>query len=181
MLLIIGLGNPGKKYTRTRHNAGFFMLDKIQSVFSFPKFEFNKKFQAEISSGEIKNKKIILAKPRTFINLSGEAVRAISDFYKMTPEELLVIHDDIDIELGKIKVAADSSSAGHNGVENIIDVLGTQKFRRVRVGIGKTPEEKKSCLVDAHDYVLGELSREELEILEKISENVLEEVRKLLI
>ncbi|PIP28434.1 MAG: aminoacyl-tRNA hydrolase [Candidatus Moranbacteria bacterium CG23_combo_of_CG06-09_8_20_14_all_35_22] len=224
MKIIIGLGNPQIKYEFTRHNAGFFMLDKIQEKFNFPAFEFNKKFNSEISlasspfgrgcrvlaTGEgagVEDNKILLIKPQTFMNLSGVSVKAILDFYKLSPGDIIVIHDDIDIPLGKYKIAVDSSSAGHNGVQNIIDQLGTQKFRRIRIGIGKTPEEKEACQISAHpprarldstikskrvdersssrveadSYVLEKFTSAELKTIKKISEDILEEIRKFLI
>lgn len=184
MKIIIGLGNPQIKYNDTRHNAGFIFLDKLQSQWEFPDFEFNKKFNAEISEGNYKLKaksyKLFLVKPQTYMNLSGVAVKAILDFYKLSPNDILVIHDDIDIPLGKYKIAVDSSSAGHNGIQNIIDQLGTQKFRRIRVGIGKTPEEKEACQLSMHSYVLEKFTSAELETLKKISGDILEEIKKLL-
>lgn len=176
MKIIIGLGNPEKKYDLTRHNVGFMFLDELQKKWKFPEFEFSKKFNALAS----KEKETLLVKPQTFMNLSGTSVRAILDFYKLTPENIIVIHDDIDIELGKYKIATDSSSAGHNGVQNIIDQLGTKEFRRIRVGISKTHEEKESCPISAHDYVLGKFTPEELKVLKKTSENVLGEIDKFL-
>lgn len=175
MLLIIGLGNPGKKYIKTRHNAGFMALDKLQKSWDFPDFKMEKKFNAEIS----KNSKIILVKPQTFMNDSGASIRAFLDFYKLTSDDILVIHDDLDISLGKYKIAQDSRSAGHNGVQNIIDALGTQKFRRLRIGIAKPPEEKKSCPISGHDYVLGKFSSKEIKVVEKVLEEVLEEIKKI--
>jgi len=195
MILLIGLGNPEKKYELTRHNAGFMLLEKIQKTWEFPDFEFNKKFNAEISinnlpllnkervRGEVvgsENNKILLIKPQTFMNLSGVSVKAILDFYKLSPDDIIVIHDDIDIPLGKYKIATDSSSAGHNGVQNIIDQLGTQKFRRIRIGAGEQKEGALVCKLNAHDYVLGKFSPEELETIEKISEDILKEVKKII-
>src|SRR5689334_19392192 len=139
MKLIIGLGNPGKQYENTRHNAGFIILDEIRKALDFPEFKFDNKFDAEISTGDYKleaiSYKLILAKPQSFMNLSGQAVKKIMDFYKIPVENIAVIHDDLDIELGKYKLSDDASAAGHNGVQSIIDHLGTQKFRRIRVGI----------------------------------------------
>lgn len=180
MILIVGLGNPGKKYDLTRHNAGFFMIDKLKEKYGFPDLKLEKKFKAEISKGEISGKDIILVKPQTFMNESGAAVRTVLDFYKLTPDNIMVIHDDLDIELGKYKIADDSRSAGHNGVRDIIEKLGTQRFRRIRVGISKPAEEKAACPLSGHDYVLGKFSPEELETLEKVSKEVLEETEKLL-
>lgn len=176
MLLIIGLGNPEKKYNETRHNIGFILVDKLQKEWKFPDFEKSKKFNALVS----KEKENILVKPQTFMNLSGVSVKAILDFYKLSPDDMIVIHDDIDIPLGKYKIATDSSSAGHNGVQNIIDQLGTQEFRRVRVGIGQSAEDREFCLISAHDYVLGKFSSEELEVLKKTSADVLREITELI-
>ncbi len=187
MKILIGLGNPEKKYEFTRHNAGFMLLDKLQSKWEFPAFEFNKKFNAEISKSKLPllNKEraggeVVLAKPQTFMNLSGTAVKAILDFYKLSPDDILVIHDDIDIPLGKYKIATDSSSAGHNGVQNIIDQLGTQKFHRVRIGLGQEKEGALVCRLGVHDFVLEKFTPQELEKIKKISEDILDEIKKLL-
>lgn len=180
MILLIGLGNPDKKYENTRHNAGFMLIDKIQKIWEFPDFEFNKKFNAEISKNNLEEKEILLVKPQTYMNLSGVSVKAILDFYKLTPDDIIVIHDDVDIPLGKYKIAVDSSSAGHNGVQNIIDQLGTQKFRRIRIGVGQSVGEALVCRLNAHDFVLEKFTASELETIEKISEDILEEIYKLL-
>jgi len=180
MKLVVGLGNPGKEYENTRHNAGFALIDKFGKSQDFPEFELNKKFNARISKGSVDGQDFLLAKPQTFMNLSGETVRAMLDFYKLTPDDILVVHDDIDLPLGKYRIATDSSSAGHNGVQNIIDKLGTQKFKRIRIGIGETKEGILVCRIDAHDFVLQKFSKEESEIIEKISEEILEEIKKTL-
>jgi len=186
MKLIIGLGNPGEKYKNTRHNVGFEFLDKLKTELDFPEFEFNKKFNAEISKDiyEIQDTKyeILLIKPRTFMNLSGVAVRSILDFYKLSPDDILVIHDDKDIALGEYRLATDSSSAGHNGVQNIIDNLGTQKFKRIRIGVGIksdiSADLSAETLVKADVFVLQKFSDEELEIIKKVLSDALEEVKK---
>ncbi|MFA6973761.1 MAG: aminoacyl-tRNA hydrolase [Parcubacteria group bacterium] len=196
MKIIIGLGNPGKEYAGTRHNIGFVIVNKLQETWEFPEFEFNKKFDSEISEGfsvssraksaadEVEGstpEKILLLKPQTFMNLSGEVVRDILAFYKLTTADILVIHDDLDIALGKYKIATDSSSAGHNGVQNIIEQLGSQKFTRVRVGIGEATEEGAiKCRLGAHDFVLDKFTTEEKEKIQAIEKNVLEEIKKLL-
>ncbi len=167
------------------------MVDKIQQEFSFPTFEFNKKFNAEISTGDYtlptgrqelqtKNQKLIIMKPQTFMNLSGVAVRSLLDFFKLTPDDIIVLQDDIDIAIGTYKVATDSRSAGHNGVQNLIDQLGTQKFKRIRIGIGAVTTEEPSCRLGAHDFVLDKFSEEENEKLENISNDILNEIKKLL-
>ncbi|MFA6383281.1 MAG: aminoacyl-tRNA hydrolase [Parcubacteria group bacterium] len=176
MKLIFGLGNPGKEYEHTRHNVGFEIVDKLQRDWNFSPWEFNKKFNAEISKGN----DTLLVKPRTFMNLSGEAVRSILTFYKLTPDDIIVIHDDLDIPVGKYKVATDSSSAGHHGVENIIEKLGTQKFKRIRIGIGEDNSDEDTCRLGAHDYVLDKFSEEEKEKIKNIENDVLSEIKKLL-
>lgn len=193
MLLIIALGNPGKEYEKTRHNAGFIMIDRIKEAYDFPDFKFEKKFSAEISistfpplppgedvrrtgEGNIKDsRKTILAKPQTFMNNSGVPVKAVLDFYKLAPEDLIVIHDDIDIEIGKYKISRDSGSAGHNGVADIIEKLGTQNFKRIRIGIAN---DKLRTQIDPADFVLQKFSNDELDKIEKVLENILKEISK---
>lgn len=195
MKIIIGLGNPGKEYENTRHNIGFFFVDKIRGAWNFSPWEFNKKFNAEISKGA----DALLVKPQTFMNLSGEAVQGILSFYKLTLDDIIVIHDDLDIPVGKYKIATDSSSAGHHGVENIIEKLGTQKFKRIRIGIGieasieDSTEDSKNDDSGAHlprrsspqrteagDFVLDKFSEDEFEKIKNIENDVLDEIEKLL-
>lgn len=176
MKIIFGLGNPEEKYIGTRHNIGFAFLDKLQKELNFPDFSLENKFKAELS----KKEEIILAKPQTFMNLSGEAVRAILDFYKLTPADIIVLHDDLDIKIGEYKIATDSRSAGHNGVQNIIDNLGTQQFMRARIGVGQEQDGVLACRLDAHDFVLQKFSAEELEKIKAIEKNILEEIKNLL-
>jgi len=128
--LIVGLGNPGKEYENTRHNTGFLFIDALAKQFETPDFEFNKKLQSEISRF-----KIILAKPQTFMNKSGLAVSALIKFYKIKPENILIVHDDIDILWSEFKISFGRSSAGHKGVESIIKSLKTKNFWRLRIGI----------------------------------------------
>ncbi len=181
MKVIIGLGNPEKEYAHTRHNVGFMFADELKEKYSFPDFESNKKFQAEISKGTFNGVEIVLAKPQTFMNLSGETVQAMLNFFKLTPADILVIHDDLDIALGKYKLATDSSAAGHNGVQHIIEKIGTQKFHRVRIGIGQEMDGAPVCRLGAHDFVLGKFSTDETEILSAISEKVAEEISKIIV
>lgn len=170
MKIIIGLGNPGKKYENTRHNIGFEIIEKIQTKWYFPSFVNEKKFQAEIS----KEKELVLVKPQTFMNASGEAIRSILDFYKLTPEDIIVIHDDLDIALGEFKIATDSRSAGHNGIQDIIEKLETQKFLRLRIGIGKNEN------MPSENYVLQQFTQEEKKKIEDIEESIISEIKKLL-
>lgn len=171
MKLIIGLGNPGKQYENTRHNAGFVVLDEVAKLLSFSEFKLEKKFNAEICEGAVNGEKIILAKPQTFMNLSGQSVQSIMQFFKIPIEDLKVIHDDLDIELGKFKISTDSSSAGHNGVTSIFETLGTQKITRIRVGI-EGAEKKKDRIIPGDVFVLQPFSTEELEIVKKISQDI---------
>ncbi|MFZ2188995.1 MAG: aminoacyl-tRNA hydrolase [Candidatus Moraniibacteriota bacterium] len=182
MKLVIGLGNPGQKYELTRHNLGFIFLNKLRDKWSFPNFSEEKKFNAEISQGEIAGEKIILAKPQNFMNLSGETVKKLMTFYKISVDNLLVIHDDVDISCGKYKLATESSSAGHNGVQNIIDNLGTKKFARLRIGVKKeTDENEKEVQMETSDFVLGKLEITELEKITSIEKSILGEVEKIIV
>jgi len=208
MKLIIRLGNPGEQYKNTRHNIGFEILDLIHKEWGFSEFSMNAKFKAEISQGltplssraqsatdevdRVPPKalavaqgstpgKILLAKPQTFMNLSGEAVRSILDFYKLTFEDIIVIHDDLDIAVGKYKIATDSSSAGHNGVQDIIEKIGTQKFKRIRIGIGEATEEGAiKCRLGAHDFVLEKFTTSEIEKLQEITPTIITEIKTLI-
>ncbi|MEK7189619.1 MAG: aminoacyl-tRNA hydrolase [Patescibacteria group bacterium] len=163
MFLIVGLGNPGKEYEKTRHNVGFAILDKLLSVLEFDDWVDNKKFHAKVAEGKINAKKILLFKPQTFMNNSGEAVSAAAKFYKIKPANVWVIHDDLDLPLGKIKIQRDRSSAGHNGVQSIINSLGTQDFVRFRIGIAPARQTKKS----GADFVLSKFSLAEAATLKK--------------
>lgn len=178
MKLIIGLGNPGQKYQNTRHNLGFIFLEKLQEKWLFPDFKLAQKFNAELSSGEINNQKIMLVKPQSFMNLSGEVVNKILTFYKLTPENLLVLHDDKDLFCGKYKLTLDSSSAGHNGVQNIIDQLDTKKFARLRIGIKTELIDRAMTQPEVSDFVLEKLTPEELEKIEQITPEILAEIEK---
>ena len=176
MKVIVGLGNYGKEYERTRHNAGFLALDRIGTDFGFEPFRLEKEFEAEISSGRIGSEKTLLVKPQTYMNASGRAVQKVLGFYKLAPSDLLVIHDDLDIRLGECRITGSSRAAGHKGVQSIIDSLGTQDFCRVRLGIGiedrKTPTEK---------YVLGIFTREEEAALSAIIDTLPVKIEKELI
>ena len=174
MKLIIGLGNPGEEYKKTRHNAGFLTINKIADSFKFPVSSFQSKFNAEISEGIIDDEKIILVKPLTFMNNSGQAVKAIMDYYKIDLENIIVIHDDLDILLGEYKIIKDRNSAGHKGVQSIIDYLGTKDFTRIRIGIAvenkKTPTEK---------FVLERFDKDEMEVVEGVIEEITDNITNL--
>ncbi len=161
MFLIIGLGNPGIKYKKTRHNVGFMVLDELKKKNNFPRFKLQKKFQAQVSEGIINSKKVILAKPQTFMNSSGKAVKSLTTYYKVPTTKLIVIHDDIDILLGEIKISQDKGTAGHKGVQSIIQELSTQNFTRVRVGIATDKEAEIKNQESKKSFVLKKFSKQE--------------------
>lgn len=163
LLLIVGLGNPGKKYAATRHNVGFWALDFLADKWGLNKFKSQKKLKALTTEGWLENKKIVLAKPETFMNNSGETVGALKNFYKTESEKIIAVYDELDLPFGKIRVRADGSSAGHNGIKSIIAQLGTDKFKRVRIGTRNQLADK----TEAADFVLGKFSEEELIALKK--------------
>lgn len=160
MYIIVGLGNPSKQYEGTRHNAGFMTLDVLADRYNIDISE--KKHKALCGKGVIEGNKVVLLKPQTFMNLSGESVRAAADFYKVAPEEIIVIYDDISLEPGQLRVRKKGSAGGNNGMKNIIAHLGTQDFPRIRVGVGEKPAG-----MDLADYVLGRFSKGERELLEE--------------
>ena len=135
MILLIGLGNPGKEYTLTRHNAGFLFLDAFARSHDASDWKSERKVFGDVLRLTIAEKPIVLLKPSTFMNLSGKAVAAAVSFYKSTPQDLCIIHDDLAFPLGAIRLKKNGSSGGHNGVQSIIDTLGTQEFTRLRIGI----------------------------------------------
>ncbi|MFZ2299531.1 MAG: aminoacyl-tRNA hydrolase [Candidatus Moraniibacteriota bacterium] len=174
MKLIIGLGNPGKEYEKTRHNAGFLCVDFLRKEFSFSPFVLDKKISAEISSGMIGTEKVLLVKPDTFMNDSGTAVRSLLGFYKLSPADIIVIHDDLDIVPGTYRTTVSSRAAGHNGVQDIIDTVGTQDFFRIRLGIGR-PDEAMGARMSSHDFVLQDFSPSELKALAALFPKVQDE------
>ena len=160
MYLIVGLGNPEKDYSNTRHNMGFDTINKLAKQYEI---EVTKsKFKGLYGSGMIEGEKVILLKPQTFMNLSGESIKEILQFYKLETEQLIVIYDDMDIEPGKIKIRKTGGPGTHNGMKSVVHELNTQNFKRIRVGIGK-PEGKEELI----EYVIGAISEEEKEKLGK--------------
>lgn len=153
MKLIVGLGNPEGSYAKTRHNLGFEVLDELVKKLNLVDWSFEDQFKAEL----IKSDQLILVKPRTFVNKSGLAVSILANFFKINPEDIIIIHDDLDLPLGKIKVRLGGAAAGHHGVESIIAELGTDKFIRVRLGIGNLKSqsgEHKRISFNAEHFVL---------------------------
>ena len=166
MILIVGLGNPGIKYKKTRHNIGFRVLDKFQKENDFPDFEFSKKFNALISKKNTGKEKIILSKPETFMNNSGQTVKKLTTYYSIPFINLIIIHDDIDLLLGKMRISKNKGSAGHKGVESIIKELGSKNFARLRIGI----KNQKSKVKNSEKFVLKNFTKEEEKIVERIIE-----------
>ena len=155
MFVIVGLGNPGKKYENTRHNAGFIAIDALAEKYGISISE--KKHKALCGTGVIEGNKVLLVKPQTYMNVSGESVRSVMDFYKIDPEEdMLVIYDDISLAPGNIRIRKKGSAGGHNGIKSIIAHTGTQNFMRIKVGVGEKPSGW-----DLADYVLGHFSDED--------------------
>lgn len=140
MKLVVGLGNPGPEYADTRHNVGWHVLDVVARELAAGEFRLDKKFRAEIAEARRGGDKVLLIKPQTYMNLSGEAVGAIMRFNRLTPKDVLVLYDDLAIPLGTVRVRPDGSAGGHNGIKSLIAHLNTQVFDRVRVGIGPQPQ-----------------------------------------
>lgn len=168
MYVIAGLGNPDKKYEKTRHNVGFDVIDVIAKKYNVELTE--KKHRALSGSGYIAGKKVLLVKPQTYMNLSGESIAAILNFYKLDPEnDLLVIFDDVSLAPGRIRVRAKGSAGGHNGIKNIITMTGTQNFSRIKVGVGEKPKGW-----DLADYVLSRFSKDDRALAEGAFEEAAE-------
>lgn len=161
MKLIVGLGNPGKEYKNTRHNIGFNLLDSIAKKNNYL-FNEDKKFNCEMAETLINGEKVLIVKPLSFMNLSGTVVSKIRSFYDIGINDILVIQDDLDMEFGKIRIVYDSSSGGHNGIKNISECLGSQKYTRLKIGISNNKE------IDTKDYVLGKFSKDDISYLENI-------------
>ena len=165
MYIIVGLGNPTKEYKNTRHNIGFELVDELIDKYDI--IYSGTKHRAMYGSGLIDGTKAVVAKPLTYMNLSGEAVRSLVDYYKIDPEEeLIIIYDDISLAPGKIRIREKGSAGGHNGIKSIIQHLGTNKFKRIRIGVGEKPQGW-----DLADYVLGHFSKEEQKLMAEAIKN----------
>lgn len=163
MKLLVALGNPGKEYDFTRHNVGWLALDHIykswKTDFNLTAWAKSEKLSSEIATGRIDRQKVILIKPQTWMNNSGLAILKVSSFYKIPPEDIIIIHDDLDLALGQLKIGVFQSSAGHKGIDSAIQELGSNKFLRCRIGIGR------SLVIPAEKYVLQVIPANELDIL----------------
>jgi len=173
MILIVGLGNPGRKFKSTRHNLGFEIVNLIKKQGDFSVWQNKKKLKSKVSQGKIDNQKIILAKPQTFMNQSGQAVKLLAKFYKIPLKNLWVIQDDLDLEIGKIKIKKNSGSGGHKGIQSIIDELRTKNFNRLKIGIGPKPFR-----IDSKKFVLQKFNKTETEILKETKKEATHTLQK---
>lgn len=170
MFIIAGLGNPTKEYEGTRHNVGFDVIDRLSEKYNIAVD--TKKHRAFIGKGMIAGQKVILAKPQTYMNLSGESIRSLLDYYKVDEEhELLVIYDDVSLGVGQLRIRAKGSAGGHNGIKNIIAHLGGQVFLRIKIGVGEKPPK-----YDLADYVLGHFSKAEKILMDEGYDNAVRAV-----
>lgn len=163
MKLVFGLGNPGSEYANTRHNIGFIMLDDY-----IGEYKWSKKFNGLYIEKNINGEKYVFVKPLSFMNLSGGVVSSFVNYYKVSYKDIIVIHDDLDLPVGKIRIKVNSSAGGHNGIKDIIKSLNTQEFMRIKVGISNNKN------IDTKDYVLGNFSKSDLKIIKDIEKEVFE-------
>ena len=177
-IYLIGLGNPGKKYSKSRHNIGFLLLENLSKKYN-SNFLLKDKLKSSCSEFKINDSTYRLFLPNTFMNNSGDAVRAIVDWYKIDIDQLFIIVDDKDLPLGKIRFRKKGSSGGHNGLKSIIEKLQTQNFNRIRIGIGSPPSIQGISNFNTISHVLGNISQEEKSILDKVYEHVIESLEKL--
>lgn len=158
MFLIVGLGNPGEKYSETRHNVGFQVVERLAAHAGASFGE--SKWKALVCKGAIADHSVIFVKPQTFMNLSGEAVEPIASYYKIAPENIVVVHDDLDLDCGRIKLCVKSGAGGHNGIKSIIQHLGGKSFCRIKIGIGRPPHT-----MPVENYVLAKFNDQELQVV----------------
>jgi peptidyl-tRNA hydrolase, PTH1 family len=167
MFLIVGLGNPGKKYQKTRHNIGFRVIEQLKEENNFSDFSFSKKDKALISEGIIAQKKILLVLPQTLMNNSGFSLKKIINYTRLTTKDLIVVHDDLDLNLGRIKISKNRGAAGHKGVLSIINSLGSQQFGRLRIGINPKNLDKKKDGGAREIFVLSDFKKDEEDLVKK--------------
>lgn len=179
MKLIVGLGNPGKEYENSRHNAGFMVVEETHKLFGASDWKQDKKFKAHIAECTVKGEKIILAKPVTFMNLSGESVAPIATFYKIEPKDILVIFDELDVPFGQIRLRKSGGPGTHNGMKSIVEKLGSKEFPRLRFGIesrGLTAPEQQ----DTTSFVLSPFTKEEQDTLKQTIKNAAKSIETFL-
>ncbi len=167
MKLIVGLGNPGSEYKRTRHNVGFMFLEALEQQLDL-NFTLDKGFKCFLSEKNINGEKVLFCKPVTFMNLSGEAVSKVCKYYKVEIDDILVIHDDLDLPVGKVRIRRNGSSGGQKGMKNIIELLGSSEIKRIRIGISKNK--------DTINHVLGAFSKEDQITIDLVTEKAKEMV-----
>ena len=173
MYLIVGLGNPEEEYNKTRHNMGFHAINKLAKQY---KIEITKKkFKGLYGTGEIENQKVILLKPQTYMNLSGESIQEVANYYHIPVENILVIYDDMDIDIGKVKIRKKGGAGSHNGMKSIVNHLKSENFPRIRIGIG-TPKDKSNSIY----YVIGPIPKEEEEILDQATTKAKDAISEIL-
>ena len=177
-IFIIGLGNPGKEYEKSRHNIGFLLIERLSKKYN-SQFTLKNKLRSLYSEFKINHTIYRLFMPNTFMNNSGTAVRAIVDWYKIELDQLIVIVDDIDIPLGKIRFRKKGSSGGHNGLKDIINKLQTNEFKRIRIGIGSPPIDKDVKAINTISHVLGKISPQEKLILNKVYAKLIESIEQI--
>lgn len=175
MKVIVGLGNPGEEYERTRHNVGFMFLDKIAKELGFPEFLFVKKMSAFLSETVLNGDRVILMKPDTYMNKSGEAVFAVKNFYKIGDEDIIIIYDDYDLPIGTVRYRENGSAGTHNGMKSCTESLGTGNLKRFRIGINTG-----LSVTDLSGYVLDKLTSEEMAKLRAVFDEVLLKLKDLL-
>lgn len=177
MILLIGLGNPGDEYKKTRHNLGFMVMDELRDFYGFPEFEFAKKFNGLVSQGIIAENEAILLKPQTYMNESGKSVKSVASFYKIPVANIYVAHDEADVPLGQIKVSKNVTAAGHRGVQSIIDELKSKDFTRFRIGIDSDDPSYRKALSQGEgleNVVLKNFGEEEKPIVENTIKQALD-------
>ena len=168
--LIVGLGNPGREYANTRHNVGFMVVDRLAERWR-ASWKAEKKFQSRMARVDQNARRCLLCEPQTYMNLSGEAVGAVMNFYRLTPDRLVVVVDDADLPFGEIRMRADGSSGGHHGLESIEAHLGTRQYPRLRIGIGR-----ENAAREITGYVLGAFRRADVELLEKVLDRAQDQI-----
>ena len=177
-IFIIGLGNPGKEYINNRHNIGFLLLEKLSEKYD-SKFVLKNKLKSQYSECKVNNLTYKLFMPNTFMNNSGDAVKSIVDWFKIDLNQLFIIVDDLDLPLGKIRFRKKGGSGGHNGLKSIIKKLQTENFNRIRIGIGSPPHNEKNKNFNTISHVLGNISSEENQILDKVYNQLIESLEQL--
>ncbi len=171
MKLLVGLGNPGPEYEQTRHNIGFVCVDMLADRLGAPPFSPHKKTMALVTSAQINGEKVLLAKPQTFMNASGQSVALLMKYFNCTPESLIVVHDDLDLPFGEVKFQQGKGPKGHNGLLSIEDHIGTHVFDRIRIGVDSRSAEQRHHM-SGRDYVLVRMSAQEVQELESTCEKI---------